>query len=78
MSHQKYARIEIAHLMCRSRWQCVACSCPVGDDEDGHTVTMCVSACGDPDKDPRLSISCEEGHTSAQVLEAVLAELESD
>ena len=64
-------RIELAHEL--QRVGCLECQCPVDDvDAAPHLVTFCVS-CGEDE--PRLRVSCSEGHKSQEVLAAVLEDL---
>jgi hypothetical protein len=74
--HVRYVRSELGRVLCQefAEFECVAVTCPAehpDDDEFGHIATICRHG-SDCDN---VAIRCHEGHSSSEVIEAIIERL---
>lgn len=68
--YHRYLREELGEAMCSSGLDCVVVRCPVESVEDAHDLTICRRGACD-----NVTIKCAAGHTSKEVIEAIIDEL---
>jgi hypothetical protein len=72
--HVRYLRDELGRILCKKypADACVVTLCPIYDEDCGeHDITICRYGGGCDN----VSVKCEHGHSSKEVLEAILREL---